>query len=336
MSLLITIISFTSIFSDLLSQETSNYKSRSKLEKFDRFFSISDSLDRKKLNTSIIVSTGSYVGFSIGFYHAWYKKFDQEPFHLYNDLGEWRHMDKVGHFYGAYMQGMLIHKGSKWIGLSDNTATWTGFALGSLFQSTLEVMDGFSSKWGFSIPDVAMNFAGSSAFVVQQKVWKEQRIKFKVSNIPKKYSDLEIIATNSGASSSLAKRAENLYGSTFTEKFLKDYNSQIIWAAVDIKSFLPESSNFPKWLNLALGFGAGNMFGGYSNTWNEGPNNFRLNETQYPRYSSIYLAPDINLSNIRSKSFLFNSILDIFDIFKLPLPAIEYNTLGEFHFHFFI
>jgi len=303
-------------------------------EKSISFFEKADSLNRKRLVPSTIFGAVSYTGFSIGLYNAWYKNFDQEPFHFFDDRREWNYMDKYGHFYTAYFQGVLVYKGAKWTGLTDKNSILTGFFLGTLFQSTIEVMDGFSSKWGFSKADVAMNFAGSGAFVVQQKFWGEQRIHFKMSNIPQPYSDQDLQSINSDQTTTLQNRADNLFGTTFPERFLKDYNSQIYWACLDIKKFVPHSS-FPKWLNIAVGYGAGNLFGGYENIWTEGTADFDVSSLN-PRYSRILLSPDINLSAIRTKSHFFNTLLDVADVFHLPLPALEYNTLGEFHFHFFL
>ncbi len=298
------------------------------------FFTPADTLHKKRFYTATTISALTYSGFSYGLYNTWYKQFDQEPFHLFNDLGEWNHMDKFGHFYTAYFQGVLCYKGAKWTGLNDNQAIFTGFLLGTLFQSTLEVMDGFSAKWGFSVPDMTMNLLGSSAFVVQQKFWDEQRISFKVSNIPLAYDDTEIVSLDGGSTSSPARRAKSLYGSSFPEKFLKDYNSQVLWASFNVRSFI-DLEYCPKWLNIAVGYGANNMFGGYENRWFENGAEFLLDES-YNRYSSFYLSPDIDLWKLRTKSPFLNSVLDIINIFKIPAPALEVNTRGEFHFHFFI
>ena len=301
----------------------------------DQFLTPTDTINKFRLKSSVTFSTVTYASFSVGLYNAWYRQYEQGPFQFYNDFGEWRHVDKVGHMYSSYIQGVLCYQGTKWTVLSDNQSIWTGFLLGTLFQSTIEVMDGFSQKWGFSTYDVAMNFAGSGVFVAQQIYWKEQRIQLKISNIPRPYSTTPILSTDGQTTSSLKRRADNLFGTTFPEKFLKDYNSQVNWASFNLHAFLPDSS-IPKWLNISVGYGAGNMFGGYENTWNEGDRTFSLTEEKYRRYSSFYLAPDIDLSQIRTRYTLVNTVLDIANIFKVPLPALEFNTLGEFHFHWII
>ncbi len=298
------------------------------------FFQKSDTLNKKRLIPSLTFSAVSYTGFSIGLYQAWYKNFDQEPFHLFDDRKEWRYMDKYGHFYTAYFQGVLCYKGAKWTGLSEDNSILTGFIMGSLFQSTLEIMDGFSSKWGFSIADVGMNFAGSGVFVLQQKLWHEQRIHFKMSNVPRPYSTMEITSISGLASTTLDNRAKSLFGNSLPERFLKDYNSQVYWACIDVKKFAPNSS-FPKWLNIAVGYSAGNLYGGHENTWEVNGEIYDV-ANSYPRYSRFLIAPDINLSSLRTRSYFLNGVLDIMDIFHVPLPALEINTLGEFKVHFVI
>ena len=242
-------------------------------------------------------------------------------------------MDKYGHFYTAYFQGVLVYKGAKWTGLSEDKSILTGFLLGTLFQSTIEIMDGFSSKWGFSIADIGMNFAGSSAFVLQQKYWGEQRITFKMSNVVRSYPSTIVQSKDGLSTTTIEARASSLFGSSVAERFLKDYNTQVYWASIDIKKFAP-NSNYPKWLNFAVGYSAGNLYGGYENEWNLGGVEYEVNDI-FPRYSRFLIAPDINLSSIRTSSYFWNGVLDVFDIFHLPVPALEINTLGEVHFHFF-
>ena len=122
--------------------------------------------------------------FSVGLYNSWYKKHNTGSFHLFNDWNEWKHMDKFGHVYTAYFQSVLCYKGAKWTGLSNKKSMLTGMLCGGLFQTTIEIMDGFSDKWGFSFPDFGANMLGLGIFAAQQHWWNEQRIYLKVSSIP--------------------------------------------------------------------------------------------------------------------------------------------------------
>lgn len=298
------------------------------------FFAPADTFNQKRFNYAVGISATTYTAFSIGLYQAWYKQYPQEGFHTFNDWGEWNKMDKVGHTYTAYFQGVLCYKGARWTGLSDNKSILVGAICGGLFQTTIEVMDGFSSEWGFSIADFGANVAGIGLFAAQQKYWGEQRIALKVSSYPKRYPDVSVTGSN-GTTLSLQDRADNLFGSSFAEKYLKDYNAQTYWASVNVHSFLPQDNKWPIWLNLALGYGADNMYGGYENQWTTEGETFSLDDDMYPRIHQYYLGLDLDFTRIKTKNHFIRGLFSIFNIFKAPSPAIEINSRGEVSFHLF-
>jgi hypothetical protein len=117
------------------------------------------------------------------------------------------------------------------------------------------------------------------------------------------------------------------------ERTLKDYNGQTYWLSVNPWSFA-KKSKFPKWLNIAVGYGAGGMLGGYTNTWTDPETNAAHSRTDITRYRQFYLSPDIDLSKITIKGKTPN-ILRLLNGLKIkfPLPTLEYNTKGEFKMH---
>ncbi|MBK9256787.1 MAG: DUF2279 domain-containing protein [Saprospiraceae bacterium] len=298
------------------------------------FFQPSDTLDRARLKKALVFSGLTYTAFSVGLYHTWYKKYPQSRFHLFNDWGEWRHMDKMGHVYTAYLQGVLCYKGAKWTGMKKNKAILTGAICGTLFQSTIEVMDGFSKEWGFSLSDMGANMAGTSSFVLQQYFWDNQRIMFKVSSSPKSYNNQSILSDDGSTITTLQERADGLFGKSYAERYLKDYNAQTYWASVNIHDFLSKDTRWPEWLNIAVGYGAENMFGGHKNEWTQDDQRFVLPDEKFGRYSQFYLSPDIDLTRIKTKSHFLKTLFSVFNIFKVPAPALEINTRGEVIFHF--
>jgi hypothetical protein len=298
-----------------------------------KFIEPSDTFNQRRFNTAATFAGVTYSGFSIGLYNIWYRQYEQTSFHLFNDWNEWNNMDKMGHFYTAYFQGVLCYKGAKWVGLNKKKSILTGVVLGSLFQTTIEVMDGFSEKWGFSVPDIAYNIAGSTTFAIQQWYWDEQRISFKVSSYKRPYSNEPLYSDTGETFSSLHNRANNLYGSSFPERFLKDYNAQTLWASINIHAFLPEGNTFPKWLNIGVGTGSENLYGGFKNEWSVVDQSFSLPKDDFPRYRQFFIGPDINLTKLSIKNYYLKSLIQILNIFKLPMPAIEINTLGQVKFH---
>ena len=300
---------------------------------YQQFITPADTFHQKRFNTAAIFAGSTYTAFSVGLYNIWYKQYDQTSFHTFNDWNEWNNMDKMGHFYTAYFQGVLCYQGARWTGLSKKKSILTGAILGTLFQSTIETMDGFSEKWGFSIPDVAYNTAGVGVFVAQQWFWDEQRIHFKVSSYSRNYNTDPLYSTTGETFSSLENRADNLFGSSFAERFLKDYNAQTLWASVNVHSFLPEGNRFPKWLNLALGTGSENLYGGFENKWAVVNQEFQLDDKLFPRYRQFFIGVDLDLTRMGINNYYLKSLMRVLNIFKLPGPAIEINTQGEFKVH---
>ncbi len=294
------------------------------------FWQPSPTFNKSRFNKALTFSTVAYTSFSTGLYLTWYKKDPTRGFHLFNDMREWKQVDKVGHIYTAYLQGVLCYKGSKWVGLSEGQSIATGIICGSLFQTTIEVMDGFSTEWGFSLGDIAANTIGISAYALQQKYWGEQRIILKESSWSRSYSKEPILSVSGEATSSLDKRANNFFGSSFAERYLKDYNGQTYWASINVHSFLPESNTFPEWLNVAVGYGAQGLWGGFENQWEEDNQRYELD---LPRYRQWYLSLDIDLTKIDTDNYFLRTILSVLNIIKIPAPAIEINTEGQIKFH---
>jgi hypothetical protein len=195
-------------------------------------------------------------------------------------------------------------------------------------QATVEMLDGFSSEWGFSPHDFASNLAGSAFWATQQAVWDEQRIRMKVSSSYRTYSD-DIVNGFPEGTTTIRARAQDLYGRNILQSFLKDYNAQTIWMSVNVHSFLKENNRFPTWLNIAVGYGAENMFGGFENEWMSDGNAFQLSDDNYPRHRQWYLSPDIDLSKIKTRSKPLKVLLGMANIFKFPGPALEINGKGS-------
>lgn len=310
-----------------------NAKCQDTLSKKLAFFEPSDIYNKKRFTYAVALGGISYLSFSYGLYNSWYRDFDKRSFHLFNDWAEWNNMDKAGHIFSGYFQSHLTYQGAKWTGLSENKCINIGVITGMLFQSTIEIMDGFNQEWGFSLPDMSSNIVGLGVFYSQQKWWHEQRITLKESSWPGKYSN-EIIHSNTNpvTFTTEKERAEKLFGTSWGEKALKDYNVQTYWASINPKSFLGQDSRWPSWLNIAIGYGAGNLFGGFENRWiDSSGNGFDYSEKK--RYRQYYLALDYDLRKIKPKNHFLSSILNVLDLYKFPAPAIEYNTSEGFKLH---
>jgi hypothetical protein len=107
---------------------------------------------------------------------------------------------------------------------------------------------------------------------------------------------------------------------------LKDYTGQTYWLSANLHSFFKESK-IPKWLNVAVGYGAEGMLTGTKDVDNQVL-------TSNERYRQYYLSFDLNLSKISTNSKLLRSILDVFNVIKIPFPTLEFNKKGTV-FHLF-
>ena len=185
-------------------------------------------------------------------------------------------------------------------------------------MSVIEILDGYSEKWGFSGYDFLSNTAGATTYLLQELAWKEQRITLKLSYVPVKYGSLQ-------------NRANQLFGAGDIEKILKDYNGQTYWASINLHSFFKQS-RIPKWLNLAVGYGAKTMLGGYENKWLD-ENGGIIYRNDIPRYKRLQLSLDVDLMKIPTKSKFLKTIFSMANVLKIPAPSIEWNSRNQLKFH---
>lgn len=299
------------------------------------FLTPSDTLNKSRFWGTTISFTSAYVGTTFALYNVWYKNYELTSFHTFDDSGEWLNMDKAGHLLTTYTQARAVFGGAKWTGLKKNPAIWTGVGVGMLLQTSLEVMDGYSAKWGFSWSDMGYNALGAGLFAVQQYFWDEQRLLLKFSSPIIKYPDSLIPSVDGNSITTLANRAANLFGDNYGQLFLKDYNAQTLWISFNPNIlFGGDRKIFPEWLNLSLGYGVQNLYGGYANSWtNKEGATFVLPPDEFPRYRQGYLSLDVDLTKIKTKSRFLKTIFYTFNFIKIPAPALEINGLGKVRFH---
>ena len=280
--------------------------------------------NKKRVKAVAITNVTLYSAGMVGLYAVWYKDYPQSKFHFFNDNREWLQIDKIGHAYSAYAESKASMELWRWTGISRNKRILIGGFSGAAYQTVIETLDGFSSEWGWSWGDFAANIAGSSLLVAQEFAWDEQRIQFKFSFHKKKYAD-----------NSLNARSNKIFGASEPERFLKDYNGQTYWLSTTLKPFFPHSK-IPEWLQISVGTGAEGLFGANDNFGRDKFGNINFSRPDIDRYRQWYLAPDINLSKIKTKKKGIRLALDILNIFKLPTPSLEYSKKGiRFNFlHF--
>ena len=264
-------------------------------------------------------TTLAYGGSFIFLNQAWYKDYPRSSFHSFNDAGEWMQMDKIGHAWTAYTVGKATTALWRWAGVNGRTSVFLGSATSLLYMLSIEYLDGRSAEWGWSWADVAADFSGGLLFTAQELEWKQQKILLKFSSYKKNYE------------SPLNARADDLFGKTLPERLLKDYNAQTYWLSFNVNSFL-QNKNFPDWLNISFGYGADGMLGGYENRAYDKSGNITFDRRDIQRYRQWYLAPDIDLTKIKTNSKIVRTILFAANCLKVPSPSLEFSR-GKLYGH---
>ena len=278
--------------------------------KFDSFLTPSDTLNIQRRNAVYITEASLATISLIGLNQLWYSDYQQSKLHTINDNDEWLQMDKLGHVFSSYQLGRVGANILEWSGESEKNQLIYGSTLGFAFLTTVEIFDGFSEEWGFSWGDMIANASGTGLYIGQELLWKEQRITFKYSF----------------HQTGFAQQRPDKLGNGFLEEVLKDYNGQTYWLSANIHSFFNES-NIPKWLNVAVGYGAEGMLTGKS----ESVNNLIISPQRRRQY---YLSLDVDLTKIKTNSHVLKSVFDVLNVIKVPFPTLELDGKNGLKAHF--
>lgn len=240
---------------------------------------IADQAHRGRIIGATATGVGGY-GITLALLNqTWYSQYERVPFHFFDDNAGWLQIDKVGDAWTAIESYYTAELYRWWVCLIDRRS---GSAQGGLFVSSRfrNIRRIFGRvrvlRWAtwLPIPQGLCSWQGK---------WRlgTQRIWLKFSAKHQDYSQLP---------PEVQARAKNLYGSTLPERMLKDYNGQSYWLSVNPSAFMPSKTRFPKWLNIAVGYGRG-MLGAERNRW-ELPDGTMYDYTQWQRYRQYYLSVD--------------------------------------------
>ncbi|MGR7811768.1 DUF2279 domain-containing protein [Lacinutrix undariae] len=279
--------------------------------KLDTFLKPSDSLNTSRKKAVIITEAALGTTALVGLNQLWYADYERSNFHTLNDNGEWLQMDKFGHVFSSYQLGKIGADVLQWSGADQESQLIYGATLGFTFLTAVEVFDGFSQEWGFSWGDMAANATGTGLYVGQELLWNEQRMTLKYSFHQTKYA---------------SQRPDKL-GAGILEEALKDYNGQTYWLSVNVHSFF-KTSKIPKWANVAFGYGADGMLSGHDNYLEE------LGISQN-RKRQFYLSLDVDLTKIETNSHFLKTLFSLFNMIKIPFPALELTGKGNIKWHNF-
>jgi hypothetical protein len=171
----------------------------------------------------------------------------------------------------------------------------------------IEIMDGFSDGYGASGGDLVADALGPAFYLGQHMAWDQIRI----------YPKFSFHRTD------FAPLRPTLLGDDLMSEVVKDYNGQTYWLSFDVDKF----TNFPRWLNISIGYGAHEM------VYARDHQNEAMDLNPYRQY---YLGLDLDLTAIRTRSKALKTLLYLVNAIRLPAPALEFSTRGtKFHPFYF-
>lgn len=263
---------------------------------------LSSGLNKKRLIIPAGTGIAAYSGSLIYLSEAWYKD-DPVPFHLFNDLPQWKQMDKAGHLWTTFHEAKIASNWLIWSGLPADKSYVIGSISGFLLQVPLEILDGYSPEYGASIYDIVANGLGSLLLFSQFAIWNEIKIQPKFSF----------------HRSGLANLRPGTLGKNLSEQILKDYNGQTYWLSGNIGELFNLKQKFPRWINIAVGYSASQMIFGRDEE------NLAAGFSPYRQY---YLSFDIDFNQVKIKQKWLKVFLYPLNLIHIPFPAVEVSRKG--------
>ena len=175
--------------------------------------------------------------------NGWWKN-NRAAFHFREDLKYGLWVDKIGHFFGASLFTYIASKSFEWANVPEPTALWMGAGASFIFQTYIEMQDGFSA-WGFDRVDFAANTLGALWPIARYYIPSLENVDVKFSYWP----------------------SQNIHtpGSFPGQKHLMmdDYEGQTFWLGLKVNNILPSSLEpyWPDFLGLAVGYAARDVQG---------------------------------------------------------------------------
>lgn len=227
------------------------------------------------------------VGIHIYQQNGWWKNI-RAPFNFQEDLQYGLWVDKIGHFYGATLGAYIARKAYEWTNVSDEAALWLGSGTAVLFQTYIEIEDGFS-KWGFDRVDFAANTLGALWPIARYYVPPLQNVDVKFSYWP----------------SQNIHKPGNFPGQQHL--MMDDYEGQTLWLGLKVNNIFPGSVEryWPDFLGLAVGYAARDVKG------------------QNP-YPVVFIGLDYDMTKIIPDDTWFLRMLgEALNFIHLPAPAVR-------------
>ncbi|NLT49996.1 MAG: DUF2279 domain-containing protein [Ignavibacteria bacterium] len=244
---------------------------------------------RRQFNYPVIITLGAVTATSLYFINDYYQNTwwrDKAEFKFMNDWKYALWIDKLGHFYGTYLQSFAFSSGFEASGFHTEESAWYGASCALALQLYIEVQDGYGPQWGFSPGDAVSDLLGSSYFVLKYYYPYLNNFQPRVSYYPSK---------------------EYLNRTNNDHNIMDDYEGQKLWLSIRIKNLLPESvaEYWPSFLMLSIGYAVKN----------HQPDGYKENE--------FYIAFDIDAEEIPLFGKGWQFVKNTLNYLHFPLPGLR-------------
>lgn len=194
-------------------------------------------------------------------------------------------VDKFGHLFTSYFYFNALYKLMEWGGFEESATMWVSVSIPALYAISLEIGDGFS-HYEFAPDDLLANALGLGYGVLQKKYRYLDNFTFKWSYIP-----------------------TGMYHGGLTYPITNDYDGHIYWLSLKMHNLLPQpvKQYWPKFLNLAIGYGAINASVGSTG----------LIKRKYA------ISLDYNLTELPLNGDTWETVKSIFDLLHFPAPGVR-------------
>jgi hypothetical protein len=220
--------------------------------------------------------------------NAWWKN-NRTSFHVREELVYARNIDKLGHFYGSAFMTTLFSHSLRWAHVPVGESLTWGAVGSTLFQTYIEIEDGFSVHWGFDRVDFAANLLGAWYPVAQHHVPALRNFDMRFSYYPK----------NPGEPGPIPGQTKTVFD---------DYEGQTLWLTAKMENLLPDGlrSAWPDFLCLSVGVAV------------------RDNLSPH-RYLAWYIAPDLDMTKILpAGSGFLATLAELLNYVHFPMPAVRF------------
>ena len=226
-------------------------------------------------------------------------------------------MDKIGHACTSYQLNKISHSLFKKNNIKKPLLKSSVYTFG--YMLGVELLDGYSTEWGFSIYDVIGNGLGTMLYTFQERKFKNQPFKIKFSSHKSTYASCR----------------PSLLGENRLQQILKDYNGQTYWLTFNYNELWNKRIKLFDYIDFAFGYSIDGFTGGHNNPEISSCNCLISNCNNLKRTSQFIFSVDLNTSKIKNKHPILGKFLLPFDIVKIPFPAFILNNSKNFKLIYF-